>query len=850
MLQRIVQLFHRYASHHIHLQRPGFALRDSDGAAAGFVDRITVNSGMILIEGWTSAREVVLRLGAQENRAAPTLKRSDAANALGLDVDTPLGFAITMPWVDKKGALELSFGGAQGVVHDVLQFSEREKKAARRHMVAPFVKDSVRALPHVWRWYRHRDPAARQAVKRILRLGKAEQTRLLDSTLLAPALPMSQDDTPVSIIIPIYNAFDLLAELFDRVTRHTDVPYHLVLIDDCSPDARVRPFAREWVAAQPQGRVTLIENVENKGFVGSVNSGFDVAAQRGEDVILLNSDALVPAGWASRLLAPIRQNAHVATVTPLSNDAEIFTAPRICERVDIAPGAVDAIDARAAGLCIREPWVEAPTGVGFCMAMARQYLNMVPHLDTAFGRGYGEEVDWCQKIRAKGGRHVAQPGLFVEHRGGVSFGSDAKLQMILENNDMIARRYPHYDREVQEFIRDDPMATARLALGVASLAAQARGAVPVYMAHSMGGGAEIYLQGRIDHDVEAIGGVIVLRVGGMARWQVELVTAQGVQGAGTHQFEDVLRLLSPLEDRHVIYSCGVGHPDPVQLPDRILALLENDAALSLLMNDYFPLSPSFNLLNSAGVFAGVPDASDDDSAHRARRPDGSTLPLADWRAAWRPVMARANEVRVFSDNGRDLVLAAFPEAQSAVRVVPHALPHSVPRLSQPDADAAPVIGVLGNIGFIKGAGVLADLSKVVDANKAVTLVVLGIVDPDYSLAPSATIHGGYSVAELPDLAAQYGITDWLIPSICPETFSFTTHEALATGLPVWSFDLGAQGEAVARATGQGAPGGVIALPQEGIAPEALLNIILTRDPTPSGSASRGGTGQETPAQSA
>ena len=45
---------------------------------------------------------------------------------------------------------------------------------------------------------------------------------------------------------------------------------------------------------------------------------------------------------------------------------------------------------------------------------------------------------------------------------------------------------------------------------------------------------------------------------------------------------------------------------------------------------------------------------------------------------------------------------------------------------------------------------------------------------------------------------RHGITCWLIPSVWPETFSFTTHEALATGLPVWAFDLGAQGAAAAR----------------------------------------------------
>ncbi len=49
------------------------------------------------------------------------------------------------------------------------------------------------------------------------------------------------------------------------------------------------------------------------------------------------------------------------------------------------------------------------------------------------------------------------------------------------------------------------------------------------------------------------------------------------------------------------------------------------------------------------------------------------------------------------------------------------------------------------------------------------------------------------------LAARYGITHWLIPSIWPETISYTVHECLATGLPTMAFDLGAQGDAVRAA---------------------------------------------------
>ena len=74
----------------------------------------------------------------------------------------------------------------------------------------------------------------------------------------------------------------------------------------------------------------------------------------------------------------------------------------------------------------------------------------------------------------------------------------------------------------------------------------------------------------------------------------------------------------------------------------------------------------------------------------------------------------------------------------------------------------------------------------------------------------------------PALAARYGITDWLIPSIWPETFSYTTHEAIATGLPVWCFDLGGQADAVRQAC----KGGVIPIPAGMPDLDALLGAIL------------------------
>ncbi len=160
-----------------------------------------------------------------------------------------------------------------------------------------------------------------------------------------------------------------------------------------------------------------------------------------------------------------------------------------------------------------------------------------------------------------GGRHVAQPRLFVEHRGGgASFGSAEKLRLVRENNTIIARRYPGYDREVQGgFIQGDPLISTRMALGgLAWLGAVARDwYVPIYLAHSLaGGGADHWLERQLRRDLEDGPGAVVLRVGGALRWRLELITAEGRTEALCEDPGLVGHLLEPIRRRRVVYSCG------------------------------------------------------------------------------------------------------------------------------------------------------------------------------------------------------------------------------------------------------------------------------------------------------
>ena len=822
LLRRLYLIFLRYAEHNLSLDRAGGPLVDRSGICFGEIEGIRLRNNRLIVEGWSEAERIGLTLNRTRLWTSPDLSQPGRA-ARGFTLDIPFETGdLVLQTHDDADAQSCTLEG----------FSDAQVSRARRRLVVPYVCALAGLLPTIWRWKREGDMGAREIVKERLGLVPASTSaEMLGGALNSSSAPLPRPYNDVTIVLPVYNAFEVLTVCLARVAAHTDLDWHMIMVEDRSSDERVWPMVQDW-AAEQGARVTLLRNETNLGFIGGVNRGLAEAAKRDAPVVLLNSDALVPAAWASRLLAPLA-DPSVASVTPMSNDAEIFTVPVICQRHDLNEGEADILDGAAATLNPVQGTVDAPTGVGFCMALAPAFLAKLPRLDVVFGRGYGEETDWCQKARALGGRNLCTPHLFVEHRGGESFGSAAKQALLERNGAEISRRYPRYDQQVQEFIRTDPLNTARLALGLA-WAAGRQDEVPVYLAHAMGGGADHYLSGRITRDIDTGGAAVVLRVGQGHAWKLELHTGQGTSAGMTNDVALIHALLTYLPRLRLIYSCGVGARDAVALPGVLLQIAKGDGRdhpVEILFHDFFPVSPSYTLLSEKGAYEGVPVAGHplaEDAAHHYTRPGRVDASLKDWQSAWGTLVKVADRCVTFSENSRKIVLEAYPEARNSLCVEPHLLLSAVPRIAPVRGDI-PVIGVLGNIGYQKGAAVLQTLSRELARTGAARLVVIGHIDPAWPLAPPAQVHGSYELRDLPGLVARYQISGWLIPSIWPETFSFTTHEALATGMPVISFDLGAQGDAVAAAVQAGAKGGVIALPHGSVVDTAAIVNALNRD---------------------
>lgn len=284
----------------------------------------------------------------------------------------------------------------------------------------------------------------------------------------------------IDVIIPVYGGVEQTRRCIDSVlSQQQAAPHEVVVIDDASPEPRIAAYLDDLAR---HGRISLHRNESNLGFVRSVNRGMALHGDR--DVVLLNSDTEVANDWLDRLQAAACSAPEVATATPFGNNATICSYPFEGWSGGV-PGTLglarmDRLFATAnAGRTL-----ELPTAIGFCMYIRRACLDQLGLFDAErFGRGYGEENDFCMRALKSGWRHVLAADVFVYHEGSVSF-SEERFELIKAATAALLAAHPEYTSRVHEFIKADPAAQLRAAVDNARVAFGAEEARHVLAEHA------------------------------------------------------------------------------------------------------------------------------------------------------------------------------------------------------------------------------------------------------------------------------------------------------------------------------------------------------------------------------
>ena len=147
---------------------------------------------------------------------------------------------------------------------------------------------------------------------------------------------------------------------------------------------------------------------------------------------------------------------------------------------------------------------------------------------------------------------------------------------------------------------------------------------------------------------------------------------------------------------------------------------------------------------------------------------------------------------VFSKSTQLLFERVYPQLKTKIKIIAHQVS------PLPVVTVAPHKTV--NIGFLGGASNVAKGKKVIEqicaqnTDPNTTFTVIGPYDKPSTVL---NVSGEYRREDLPKLIKKYQLDIIFIPSIVPETFSYTTTEAMDMGLPVACYNMGAPAERVA-----------------------------------------------------
>ncbi|HQB14778.1 MAG TPA: glycosyltransferase [Syntrophales bacterium] len=191
---------------------------------------------------------------------------------------------------------------------------------------------------------------------------------------------MTETESVISVVIPVFNEEDNLAALIGRlqpVLRSLGRPYEIVMIDDGSRDGSLA-ILKDLVRENPELRV--VELTRNYGQHAAIMAGFSIV--RGDIVVTLDADLQNPPEEIPRLVAEMENGGYdvVGTIRRRRQDSAFrLGASRLINIVARRITGVHMTDWGCMLRAYRRPVVER-------MRECHEHATFIPALATVFAK--------------------------------------------------------------------------------------------------------------------------------------------------------------------------------------------------------------------------------------------------------------------------------------------------------------------------------------------------------------------------------------------------------------------------------------------------------------------------------
>lgn len=314
----------------------------------------------------------------------------------------------------------------------------------------------------------------------------------------------------------------------------------------------------------------------------------------------------------------------------------------------------------------------------------------------------------------------------------------------------------------------------------------------LYINHSFGGGADLYLRKKADEFIK--NGHEVYQVIYQPDFhQYELINMKDDEH---YYFDDIniLLYLVSMKAKHIYFNELVSYPNIKGLIDTVhkIKSIHPHIQFTYLVHDYFCICPRLNLINVNDRYCGLPEVKDCDICLNSANFDQSKS-IVEWRSLNAKLLNTCDEIICFSNSSKKYLVRVYQNLSDKIKVIGHIIDEL--RAPKVKNDNIITIGLLGQLCKHKGIEKIKELIQYIHNNQLSKYRIVCIGDAQDVRNDSVFFATGkYRREDIVNLVEEYNIDVFFMSSVCPETFSYTISEIQSMKRPLISYDLGAQGE--------------------------------------------------------
>ena len=225
----------------------------------------------------------------------------------------------------------------------------------------------------------------------------------------------------LSIIIVNYKTLELTFNCIDSIIKSNlkDIDYEVILIDNASNDGSIEEIEAQFP------HLKIIKNVDNLGFSKANNQG--IRASSGQTILLLNSDTIVDFDTLKESLAFLQKHKNIGALgckvllpsgklDPACKRSFPTPLNGIYHQLRLDDAYPDSQRFGAYNLTYVDENKTCPVDciMGAFMMVPKPVIDRVGLLDEDFFM-YGEDIDWCYRIKEAGYQIMYYPQVRIFH---------------------------------------------------------------------------------------------------------------------------------------------------------------------------------------------------------------------------------------------------------------------------------------------------------------------------------------------------------------------------------------------------------------------------------------------------